>query len=176
MIADMEYDGQVLSWPGYGFFEASSGLPGYQQPAYQCTPDQGPLPEGFYRVLLNDQGTARDDGTNRCNLAAGWGLQSIPRGAAAGPCEPFWANWGFNRARLEPADTATAHACIPHRGGFYQHDSTKGYSHGCIEVDGKLFPILRSYGRTGKKVLILRVKYAPGRITYGGTLKTRLGP
>lgn len=55
-------------------------------------------------------------------------------------------------------------------GGFYLHDSTKGYSHGCIEVEGRIFPQLRSFNRsTGKASLIIKVSYIKGKETNGGT-------
>lgn len=170
MLADMEFDGQVLSWNGSGRFKATTGLPGYQMPAEKCTKNKGPTPEGLYKVLVKDQGAAADDGTGQCNLAAGWGVQTIPRGAAAGNCEPFWANWGSNRARLEPADAQTQHACSPTRGGFYLHDSTKGYSHGCIEVEPSFFTALRVRAKSAVRgYFVLRVKYVSGRPTNGGT-------
>ena len=39
--------------------------------------------------------------------------QTIPRGANAGLCEPYWANWGKNRARLEAADNTTKNTAPP---------------------------------------------------------------
>jgi len=170
VIADMTYDGQVLHWPGHGAFRASSGLPGFQTPGQTCVKDNGPIPPGRYKLLLADQGAARDDGTGSCALKPAWGVQTIPRGAAAGDCEPYWAHWGRHRARMEPADAETRNRCPVARGGFYLHDSTKGYSHGCIEVEGRIFPILASYARTSQRnSLILEVAYAGGRSTYGGT-------
>ena len=63
-----------------------------------------------------------------------------------------------------------------HRGGFYLHDSTKGYTHGCIEVEPRLFIRLREYAKDeaakkrGRKTLILKVKYPSSTAgTYGGT-------
>lgn len=170
MKAEMVFDGQTLTWTGVGLFKATTALPDYQEPKYQCLKNKGPVPEGNYRVLVSDQGIAKDDGAGFCNLSPASGLQTIPRGTDAGSCEKFWANWGFNRARLEPADNATRHACKPSRGGFYLHDSSKGYSHGCIEVEGRLFPLLKDIATKKKKRYItLRVKYVPGRITNGGT-------
>lgn len=171
MIADMTYDGQRISWPGKGMFRATSGLHGSQFPKNSCTPDSGPIPEGLYKVFISDQGTAQDDGTGSCALEPSWGIQEIPRGTAAGACEPYWANWGKNRARMEPADAYTKDRCSPViRGGFYLHDSTKGYSHGCIEVESSLFPLLRSCQKTTRQnALILKVSYVAGRITNGGT-------
>lgn len=171
MIFDMTYDGQTIAWPGKGTFKATSGLPGFQAPKNTCVPDSGPVPEGFYKVFIADHGTAKDDGSGYCSLKPSWGIQQIPRGTSAGSCEPYWANWGRNRARLEPADIPTKHRCLPlMRGGFYLHDSTKGFSHGCIEVETRLFPLLKSFHKTTKKsALILKVSYVSGRSTNGGT-------
>lgn len=171
MTHDMFYDGQTLHWPGHGQFRATSGMPGHQIPGESCTPDAGPVPPGLYKIFLADHGVAKDTGQGACALQPSWGLQAIPRGAAAGECEPFWANWGQNRARMEPADTATRNRCAPIRSGFYLHDSTKGYSHGCIEVEGRIFPLLRTYARggRGKSTMIIRVEYTARRVTNGGT-------
>lgn len=171
MIVDMECDGQQLDWKGMGKFKATSGLEGSQLPAEQCKRDAGPVPEGLYKVYLVELGAAVDDGTGVCALRPARGIQSIPRGSKAGECEPYWANWGFNRARMEPADIATRARCKPvMRGGFYLHDSTKGYTHGCIEVEGRLFPILRNHHKLTKaQTLTLKVAYVPGRETNGGT-------
>ena len=65
MLFDMEYDGQHLSWTDVGKFNATSGLTGFQTPTQQCTPDAGPIPEGFYKLQLTNEGVARDDGTGR---------------------------------------------------------------------------------------------------------------
>ncbi len=52
------------------------------------------------------------------------------------------------------------------------HDSTKGYSHGCIEIEQRFFNILRVYLKSKKnKRRLLKVKYTPGLKTEGGTLK-----
>lgn len=169
-MIDMFFDGQVLNWPGAGRFKATTGNLGYQRPTYQCVADLGPVPEGVYKVLIRMLGTARDDGTGRCNLSAAWGIQTIPRGAIAKECEPYWANWGHNRVRMEPADIRTKNACSPRRGGFYLHDSTKGFSHGCIEIESTFFPILKARaGTLNRTHLMLQVKYVSDRITYGGT-------
>lgn len=171
MVVDMVYNGQKITWPGMGTFKATSGLIGYQDPEYYCVPDSGPIPEGLYKIFLADQGIAKDDGTGRCAIKPAWGIQSIPRGAAAGSCEPYWQNWGNNRVRMEPADTATKIRCSPlTRGGFYLHDSTKGYSHGCIEVEGRIFAKLRDSNKSaGKSLLTIQVEYTKGKETNGGT-------
>jgi hypothetical protein len=177
MRTDMTYDGQILVWNRHGSFKATSGLPDYQYPPNECLPDKGPIPEGTYQVRLKeDTHGARDDGTDTCTLSPSNNLQAIPRGKDAGTCEPFWVNWGWNRIGLHPADVITARKCRPRRGGFYLHDSTKGYTHGCIEVEGIFFSAMRSFMRAMRfhhiprtSVLTLTVRYVPGRQTNGGT-------
>lgn len=171
MLPDMTYNGQKIRWPGRGIFKATSGLPGYQKPTNSCIPDNGPIPEGIYKIFISDHGKAKDDGTGTCSLKPSWGVQSIPRGSAAGSCDPYWANWGNNRARMEPADFPTKNKCSPiMRGRFYLHDSTKGYSHGCIEVETRIFPLIRSFHSTTRKsILLIKVEYVKGTVTNGGT-------
>lgn len=176
MIVDITHDGQTLNWQGHGSFKATSGLPEYQSPAFQCFIDKGPIPEGLYSIELKGGDLrAQDDGTDMCRLAPSFGLQTIPRGEEAGECETVWANWGRSRVRLRPADPGTARRCSPKRAGFYLHDSTKGYTHGCIEVEGRFFEVLRSaigalQGRRPRNsVLNVRVRYVPGKPTNGGT-------
>src|SRR5690606_6772717 len=152
-------------------FIATSGMAVHQMPGEQCTPDAGPVPEGEYKVYISDHGVAKDDGRGICALKPDWGTQEIPRGAKAGACEPYWANWGSNRARMEPANDSTKKNCAPiSRGGFYLHDSTRGYSNDCIDVDTKIFAFLRKHhSLTKKQTVILQVKYVAERGTNGGT-------
>jgi len=57
------------------------------------------------------------------------------------------------------------------RKGFYIHDSTKGFSHGCIEIQPSFFIALKSFVQTTRRSsLVLKVAYVPGRATNGGTL------
>lgn len=169
MPVDMEYDGQTVRWSGVGAFKATSGLPRHQVPDEQCLPDAGPVPEGLYKLFLVDLGVAQDDGSGSCALKPAWGIQQIPSGTSAGACDRYWANWGRNRVRMEPADEATRKACPVRRGGFYMHDSTKGFSHGCIEIEGRVFPLLRARAKAGKTRLVLKVRYVAGSQTNGGT-------
>ena len=179
--ASLTFDGQNLRWLDKGkSYKATSGLPDgkddpqdYRFARLSCVKDHGPVPEGSYSfsTKVDAAAYAKDSGRGTCTLDPGSDIQKIPRDAAAGRCEPFWANWGENRVRLEAVDTATKHACTPERDGFYLHDSTKGFSHGCIEVEGRFFTDLRDYAKTSKgKRLILTIRYLHGS-TYGGTKK-----
>jgi len=174
---DMLYDGQKVQWRGHGLFRATSGARALQNASDQCDPEGGPLPEGtYYLVLKVDPEPAKAD--PNCNPIPSWYLQIIPRGVDAGKCEFSWTSWGHNRIRLTPANSATEHACTPQRDGFYLHDSTKGFSHGCIEVESKFFDELRrliTMARNSRSVrvnrLYLLVKYLPLRSTNGGTFQ-----
>lgn len=169
-MEDLFYNGSQLRWHGKGAFKATSGTPDLQQPKHQCVKEYGPVPEGNYYVALLAGGAAEDDGTGRCQLRPSWQIQTIPRGQAAGTCEQYWSAWGSNRVRFEAADGATKAKCAPVRGGFYLHDSIKGYSHGCIEVEGTFFSVLRGYvSSTKNRNLRLRITYAGVNSTYGGT-------
>ncbi|GAA4359497.1 DUF2778 domain-containing protein [Kangiella marina] len=168
MTPSLTYNGTKVLW-GKRSYKATSGMQGYQLVSDQCLKDKGPVPEGLYKVFINDLGLAEDNGTNTCSLKPAWGIQTIPRNELAGSCEPYWSNWGFHRARMEPANNETKRKCNPIRGGFYLHDSTKGYSHGCIEVDTDLLSELKNHSkRTGLNRLLLEVKYK-GTTTYGKT-------
>ena len=173
------YDGQWLLWntPGDGEpaqkYRATSGMPGHQAIVDQCLKDTGPIPAGsyYFTLALDPRKYAKDDGSGSCRLVPSQRIQQIPRGTAAGECEPYWSNWGKNRVRIEPADSATRTACTPARSGFYIHDSTKGFSHGCIEVDPVFFNRLTRYAKKARgRRIVVEVKYAHTS-TYGNTLK-----
>lgn len=170
MTPSLKYNGNKVTWTQKSY-KATSCMKGYQLVSNQCLKNKGPVPEGLYKVYINDLGIAEDNGNGTCSLKPAWGIQSIPRGEDAGSCESFWANWGYNRARLEPANSDTKSKCNPIRGGFYLHDSTKGFSHGCIEVESKLLVGLKEHGaKTGLSRIILQVEYE-GTTTYGKTDK-----
>lgn len=157
----------------------------YRLAAYQYVKDRGPTPAGQYTVLTAQRGPRAATpfagfSADSCTLAIGSGVERIPRtpgyptepfdppvGGMAYSCEAFWANWGDYRVRLEPrADTKTRG-----RGGFYLHDSSKGYTHGCIETGQALFTeLLVPYEREqAGGPLVLQVTYTDDRRTYGGT-------
>ena|SRR2546421_3990315 len=168
--AELLFDGQRLVWLGHGVFRATSGLPDHQRPQDQCLPEAGPTPGGLYVIAIRGTGaSAKRDPRIACGLLPGSGWERIPRG---GDCEPYFVNWGNNRIPFLPADDATRNRCRPlFRDGFYLHDSTKGYTHGCIEVENSFFSVVSSmvYGRKGKDRYVMRVQYVDGRATNGGT-------
>jgi hypothetical protein len=167
MKDNLFYDGAYLTWnDAYDGvsrnWRATSGIvegaTDYRNSQHQCVKDKGPVPEGNYEIEVVMRGMAKAD-FSTCSLVRpkGGGIQSIPRGADAkrgsNDCESYWMNWGINRVQMNPADRTTRNSCSPLRTGFYIHDSSKGYSHGCIEVEADFFDVLRKFaeriGRLG---------------------------
>ncbi len=174
---DLLYDGDDVDWYGVGKYKATSGLGGHQSASEQTVSDAGPIPEGTYSLSLKIAGTARVVNVARAVLDTHQGIESLEN--MPGPDGQFYESpeWGKNRVRMNALYIANPKA--RHRGGFYLHDSTKGYTHGCIEVEPRLFIRLREYAKDerakkrGKRWLILKVKYSSSTAsTYGGTKVT----
>ena len=168
----MLYNGTVLEWYGFGTFRATSGLPGHQNAAEQAHPDEGPIPEGLYSFPLKLARDAEMIGPGQLDRREG--IEHIPVNLRFGGKDYQNVAWGPERVRLTVIQIQDPRN--RHRGGFYLHDSTKGYSHGCIELDPHFFLRLRAYvslpaaKRGGRALLYLRVKYpSPTASTYGGT-------
>ncbi|HCL5253729.1 TPA: DUF2778 domain-containing protein [Salmonella enterica] len=182
MGVKLTYDGQVLTWPDVGTFKATTGYYDeyyevfengkltpktnqYQWPDKQCVA-AGAIPEGNYKIFTRFMGAAKVTQAPECGIDPAWGWTTLPEEEPGG-CQ--WSEWGHNRARLEPADKETKKACGGTRGGFYIHDSTKGYSHGCIEVEPTFFRALKIAVDSGETNFTVSVHYVPGRVTNGGT-------
>jgi Protein of unknown function (DUF2778) len=185
------YSGQKVIW-GKKTFKASSGLieggRDYRTPTEQKTKDAGPIPEGSYKMKLKeDSKKYAQMNLHTCSLLPSSLLQKIPKGRMADiplkfrpvylydtmgtvveeitNCyDSFWVNWGTNRLQLTPLSTTKTYG----RSGFYVHDSTKKFTHGCIEVEASFFDELRAYMKKNSKAfLILKVKYeSPTMKTY----------
>jgi hypothetical protein len=170
-------DGQTI------FFYAD-----YRFAYYQNLYDHGPVPEGVYEVAAQLQPGGVEDyagwsipnaGTT-CVLLPSHYIEKIPRGDTgawpsggptkdtAGSCEKFWANWGYNRVALNPLGRRGTFS----RGGFFLHDSSKGFTHGCIETETRFFTWLIDLVKAEPKIMVyLQVIYPDGALTrtYGGT-------
>ena len=169
---DMLYNGVSLQWYHHGLFRATSGLKDHQNADQQSHTDEGPIPEGLYHfpLILAKDGTMVGPG----QLDGREGVEHLPDKFRYGKKEFLNNAWGADRVRLtiDHIDDVRNR----HRGGFYLHDSTKGFSHGCIEVDPKFFLKLRAFVklpsnlRGEKKHLYLKVKYPSAHAsTYGNT-------
>ncbi|MGW2215912.1 hypothetical protein ACWCSD_13065 [Nonomuraea sp. NPDC001684] len=183
--ADLVYTGKFLYWrrsmpaslqgSGTLLYAATSGLVGHQIGAMQNSKDHGPLPEGLYTFLthVDPRQNSVEAANQRGDKAVsnpGEGIQFLPVGGNG----PVFPDWGTFRVRLTPIQ-----GNMYGRGGFYLHNSHKGYSHGCVEVgvnaDGlDFFSGLLAYAgsQPRKAKLVLRVRYSyPEQGTLGRTLR-----
>ena len=153
-------------------FKATSGLPGYQNSRYQYYKGKdgegaGPTPQGKYSInlKLDPSRTSKEvtlkDGTY---LTPGKGIQKMPTDGLGNSLYP---NWGTQRGRLEEDKGTNTGG----RQNMYLHDSEKGFSHGCIEVQKDIFNTLIDYSKNNSKIEVM-VDYPDNNTsTNGGTKK-----
>lgn len=144
----------------------------------QTVKNGGPTVEGKYKLNL------KPDPERKAEIRNGDivrdpenGMQSLD--GMTDPDQPgktFIAPaWGKNRIRMIPVSVKQT-ANDPKRkrdiSSFYFHDSTKGESHGCHEVDTEFFDQLKQYRSEGNDEIFVKVQYpTPNHKTNGGTEK-----
>jgi RHS repeat-associated protein len=110
-------------------FEASSGYAtkykDYRKAEKSTIKDRGPTPQGHYSIdlSLDPNRTAKSDSEDQ--LVKGEGIQKTG-----------WdedSEWGKRRAHLDPV-AVTDNTQGRDNNSYYLHDSSKGYTHGCTEV------------------------------------------
>mgnify|MGYP001139234965 CR=1 FL=1 len=120
-------------------YNAVSGYRGYQKPKYTNLRNRGPRPPGAYSINLKLDPNRFAKLRNNGYTIAGYGIQKIPIGfMSSNP-------WGNRRARLEPLPGTDL---LGRGNDFYLHDSHKGYTHGCIEIEPAFFTRLLDYRET----------------------------
>ena len=154
-------------------FAATSGYKDdnvdYQRAMFQDIEDKGPTPEGDYFInleldpsrtvpyeIINDRPIIkRGQGIEKVEIHYEGMLYTSP-------------DWGTIRAKLEPQ--TIKNKCSRDINSFYMHNSTKGFTHGCTEVETTLFDMLVFYRERGHKKIDVRVQYpSKNHKTNGGT-------
>ena len=151
------YNGTRINWYDNNnniitSYNATSGLPNYQNSQYQKMKDRGPIPAGTYKIDLS-LNSEREASVydNSGELKPGQGIERIPdRYVSTSGTVYSYPGWGQRRAKLTPVS-----GNMYGRGAFYIHDSHKGYTHGCIEVDSRFFNRLINYGFFNSNINIL---------------------
>lgn len=154
-------------------FKGTSGIydtnTDYRNAEFQNRKDMGPVPEGWYSINLkpSPSRTAKPDfnsGVINSNPEGGIELLPDKFNSAQGPIT--YGAWGTIRARLEPQKGTNTFG----RDNFYLHNSSKGYSHGCIETSTTIFGYIISYRAKGAQSISVKVDYpTPTSSTYGFT-------
>jgi hypothetical protein len=143
---------------------------------YQNLIGNGPTPEGKYSInLAPDPNRLAKIDLNSGTLLPNpkGGIEKIP-GATPNPNHQGYEFlpqnvWGENRAKLDPAK---GNDLDGRENSFYIHDSDKGYTHGCIEVEPAFFNQLLEYQDDGNKNIDVIIQYqSPDQSTNGGTKK-----
>lgn len=152
-------------------YNATSGYIGYQKAKLSKLKDIGPAPEGKYWILLapNPNRVAKADSKSGLLLSnSNGGIERIPSHTVTiDGGYATYRSWGTIRARLFPDAKTNTFG----RSNFYLHDSHKGHSHGCIEVENHLFERLIRVRNKFTKIALM-VNYAsPETITRGNTYR-----
>ena len=143
----------------------------YRNSKYQKVAYKGPVPEGTYRIDLvpDPNRVARYNSDAYIVSSLQGGIEQLPyvgydrNGVAYG-----YQEWGTWRAKLQPLQGTNTYG----RKDFYFHNSTKGYSHGCIECSNSIYYVLKEYRNSGKKYIDVVVDYPTNSsTTYGETDK-----
>jgi len=169
-------------------FKSSSGLSdaktdqgkmNLQKSKYQVVKNGGPTVEGKYKINLIPDPDRVAKADNKGNLLRNpeggiEKIESIPVEDKPGYVYTY-EDWGNNRARLEPVSVMQPKDEYGREykrdlNSFYFHDSEKGYSSGCHEVEKSFFEVLNNYRNDGNTEIFVQVKY-PNKehITNGGT-------
>ena len=166
-------------------FKATSGYKGpdvngrqwnLQKAKYQNVRNGGPTAEGRYHINLKpspNRIAQVDTKTGELKKNPEGGIEKIPKRVDI-PNKPgrHWeySEWGNNRAALIPDNITGATNAERDNTSYYFHDSTKGYTHGCTEVESELFDKLNEYINAGNVKIDVIVKYpSSNHVTNGGT-------
>lgn len=125
----------------------------------EVTINVGPIPEGKYSIDLSLDPNRRWKLDKSGNPIPDHGIEQIGNN---------YPEWGTQRARLdiEPGTNTQG------RDFFYFHNSTKGYSHGCVETQDGVFSKLLQYRSKGKTLIKVKISYgSQNKSTYGRTDK-----
>ena len=153
------------------------GKNNYQEARFQNKKDRGPTPEGNYHINLvpdpdRQVETFMNNGYVDFKKREEGGIETLTFPNPTTGELSYNPAWGMHRAALTPDNVVGAKDTERDNSSYYFHDSTKGYTHGCTEVDTELFNHLKDYRDAGNKRIDVMVKYNdPHHKTNGGTKK-----
>ncbi len=157
------------STSGYAEYDKDDNIiTSYQKAVFQSIEDYGPTPEGEYEINL----TPSPD-----RHAQRKGSYLVPNDLGGIEMTEYDENgihysspeWGKYRARMTPK--SVKRKMKRNIKSFYIHDSEKGYTHGCIEIEHSFFDLLRYYRISNNSIKVIVQYPSPKHITNGGTKK-----
>ena len=147
----------------------------YQNSRYQHVRNLGPTVEGKYKLNLMPEPEVARVRNNLVESGRGKGIQSLKNMPDENGNPRNSSDWGDNRISMIPINVSqpTDDNGRPGNrdlGSFYIHDSTKGETHGCIEIETRFFVDLIIYKNEGNKIMYILVSYPnSNHNTNGGT-------
>lgn len=157
-------------------FKATSGALGHQVASEQNKRDQGPTPDGKYSINLKPEPDRKAEIASNGQLkrSTEGGIENLEGMKMDGDNENLYTSedWGDNRAKLDAEEVTGATSGERDNNSYYFHDSEKGYTHGCTEVETGLFDQLKDYRSQGNGKIDVIIQYpAEDHKTNGGTKK-----
>ncbi|MEN2402529.1 SpvB/TcaC N-terminal domain-containing protein [Flavobacterium sp. MC2016-06] len=156
-----------------------------QNSKYQYIKSNGPTVEGKYKLNLKPEPEVAQMKNGQIVSGQGKGIQTLV--GMTDPSQPGKTfsspAWGENRINLipvsvkQPAENLSTPSKDDDRdlGSFYFHDSTKGESSGCHEIDTEFFDDLLKYRAEGHDEMEVKVQYpSKNHSTSGGTEKKNI--
>ena len=148
-----------------------------QNESYQWVPGGGPTVAGEYELKLGTELEKKAKVKNHDLERANVGIESLKDlpGLTKEENESLLSAWGEHRVRMHPVNVKHPQSKygVDKRDleSFYFHDSKKGYTSGCHEVESRFFDDLKKYIKSGNTTIKVMVSYTKDQSTYGGTDK-----
>lgn len=144
----LEFNGKELSWydngQRYRSWPAMSGNKNYQSPEYQNVANNGPIPEGNWKV--------RQDRFQRFDDLSSWDKTKSTLGGGKWPGGKY--AWGNYRIWLEPEEGVNTYG----RTGLTIHGGNEFGSAGCIDLENGMDDFANTFRKYGQDMQV-RVKY-----------------
>ncbi len=126
----------------------------------------GPLPEGDYSIDLSLDPNRQTEISSNGETIPGKGIQKITY-IKGGKEYVRYPDWGSQRAKLD-ANSSTKLG--GRDGNFYFHNSSKGYTHGCIETETGFFTLLKTLRKTQATIRV-KIQYKSQNSSTNGNTK-----
>ena len=151
----------------------------FQSAGYQSFENMGPTPEGIYHINLKPDSSRhakiyqKSNGSMDYIKSRDGGIEQLSYDAVdeQGQMMHYYSpSWGNQRAALTPDKVTGATNSQRKNDSYYFHDSQKGYTHGCVEVESGLFNMLVLYREAGNNSISVQIQYPDSKHkTNGGT-------